>query len=75
MLEHHHSRPKGSSGHRYRFTVEELRDIARELRMSEQNIAMKWGTTRALVDSGIHGGMAEEKGERDHRSTSSHLSG
>ena len=49
MLEHHHSRPKGSPGHKYRFTVEELRDIARELRTSEQNIAMKWGTTRAWI--------------------------
>jgi hypothetical protein len=49
MLKHHHSRRKGSPGHRYRFKVEELRDIARDLRMSERSIAVKWGTTRAWI--------------------------
>jgi hypothetical protein len=49
MLKHHHSRRKGSPGHRYRFKVEDLRDIARDLRTGERGIAVKWGTTRAWI--------------------------
>jgi hypothetical protein len=49
MLEHHHSRPKGSPGHRYKFSIEELRAIARELRTSEQRIAKEWGVTRHWI--------------------------
>jgi hypothetical protein len=49
MLKHHHSRPKGSPGHRYKFSVEELRAIARDLRTNEQRIAKEWGVTRAWL--------------------------
>jgi hypothetical protein len=49
MLKHHHSRPKGSPGHRYKFSVEELRAIARDLRTNEQRIAKEWGVTRHWI--------------------------
>jgi hypothetical protein len=49
MRLHKYRRPRGTPGHRYKFSVEELRDIARDLRASEQRIAARWHTTRAWV--------------------------